>query len=96
MDIWSILEPGLPDNQATLALSRIISYNFVISRTTSCETIRERKAMQNIKITPQMLSLIAEIETFKGAWDASVQIRAEQLRALKKVSTIKSIGSSNL
>jgi len=51
--------------------------------------------MQDIKITPQMLSMVAEIETFKGAWDASVQIRTEQLRALRKVSTIESVGSSN-
>ena len=51
--------------------------------------------MRNIKITAQMLSQIAEIEASKGTWDASTHMRAEQLKALRKVSTIESVGSSN-
>jgi len=50
---------------------------------------------KNIKITPQMLVQIAEIDEFKGAWTGFVNLRPEQLKALKKVSTIESIGSSN-
>ena len=42
-----------------------------------------------------MLSLIAEIESFKGAWAGFVRLRPEQLKALRKVTTIESVGSSN-
>lgn len=48
----------------------------------------------SINITPEILSLIAEIDEFKGAWRALGQIAPEQLTALKKVATIESIGSS--
>mgnify|MGYP001555661486 FL=1 len=49
---------------------------------------------QNIQITPQLLSLIAEIDEFKGAWRALGQLAPEQLQSLKRVATIESIGSS--
>ena len=49
---------------------------------------------QNIQITSQLLSLIAEIEEFKGAWRALGQLAPEQLQSLKRVATIESIGSS--
>src|ERR1700691_5247499 len=45
-------------------------------------------------ITPEILSLIAEVDEFKGAWRALGQVAPEQLTALKKVATIESIGSS--
>ncbi|MDD4556493.1 MAG: Fic family protein [Alphaproteobacteria bacterium] len=51
--------------------------------------------IKNIKITPQMLTAIAEIDGFKGAWTGFARLRPEQLNRLKKVSTIESIGSSN-
>ena len=51
--------------------------------------------IKNIGITRQMLSQIAEIEVFKGAWAGLVRLRAERLNALRKISTIESIGSSN-
>lgn len=47
-----------------------------------------------IQITPEILSLIAEIDEFKGAWKALGQIAPEQLTSLKRVATIESIGSS--
>lgn len=50
---------------------------------------------QNIKITTEMLSVIAEIDEFKGSWKALGKIAPERLKALKKVATIESIGSSN-
>ena len=48
----------------------------------------------SLHITPDILSLIAEIDEFKGAWRALGQLAPEQLSALKKVATIESIGSS--
>jgi len=47
-----------------------------------------------LKITPEILSLIAGIDEFKGAWRALGQLAPEQLSMLKKVATIESIGSS--
>ena len=47
-----------------------------------------------IKITPEILAIIAEIDEFKGAWRALGQLAPEQLSSLKKVATIESIGSS--
>ena len=48
----------------------------------------------SLKITPEILSLIAEIDEFKGAWQALSVLEPERLLALKKVATIESIGSS--
>lgn len=50
--------------------------------------------ISTIQITPEILSLIAEIDEFKGAWKALGQIAPEQLTSLKRVATIESIGSS--
>jgi Fic family protein len=47
-----------------------------------------------IQITPELLSLIAEIDEFKGAWRALGSLAPERLRALRRVATIESIGSS--
>jgi len=51
--------------------------------------------IKNIKITPEMLAQIAELDEFKGTWTGYKQLRPEQLKTLKKVATIESIGSSN-
>jgi len=51
--------------------------------------------IKDINITPQMLTQIAELDEFKGAWSGFARLRPEQLKALKKVSTIESVGSSN-
>lgn len=50
--------------------------------------------VQSLKITPDILALISEVDEFKGAWRALGQIAPEQLSALKQVATIESIGSS--
>jgi len=50
--------------------------------------------IQSLQITLNILSLIAEIDEFKGAWRALGQLAPEQLSALKQVATIESIGSS--
>jgi Fic family protein len=47
-----------------------------------------------ILITPEILSLIAEIDEFKGAWRALGTLAPERLSALRRVATIESIGSS--
>jgi len=48
----------------------------------------------DIPITPEMLTLIAEIDEFKGAWRALGTLAPERLSALRRVATIESIGSS--
>ncbi len=50
--------------------------------------------LASISITPEILSLIAEIDEFKGSWRVMGELAPEQLSALKKVATIESIGSS--
>ena len=47
-----------------------------------------------LRITPEILSLIAEIDEFKGAWRAIGRIAPERLSGLRRVATIESIGSS--
>jgi Fic family protein len=48
----------------------------------------------SIKITPDFLALISEIDEFKGAWRALGTLAPERLKALRRVATIESIGSS--
>ena len=50
--------------------------------------------IHSLKITPEILSLISEIDEFKGAWQALSLLEPERLLALKKVATVESIGSS--
>ena len=47
-----------------------------------------------IQITPEILSLIAGIDEFKGAWRALGMLAPDRLSALRRVATIESIGSS--
>ena len=47
-----------------------------------------------IRITPEILSLIARIDEFKGAWRALGTLAPDRLSALRRVATIESIGSS--
>lgn len=47
-----------------------------------------------LRITPAILSLIAEIDEFKGAWRAIGRIAPDRLSSLRRVATIESIGSS--
>ena len=47
------------------------------------------------KINNQMLSIISEIDEFKGSWKLLGKMEPEKLKALKKVATIESVGSSN-
>jgi Fic family protein len=47
-----------------------------------------------LQITPQILSLVASIDEFKGAWRTLGSLAPDRLSALLRVATIESIGSS--
>lgn len=47
-----------------------------------------------LKITPEILAIIAELEEFKGQWQLLSMLAPERLSALQRVATIESIGSS--
>src|ERR1039457_4296564 len=47
-----------------------------------------------VEITPEILNLIAELDEFKGAWQALGTLAPERLSALFRSATIESIGSS--
>jgi Fic family protein len=49
---------------------------------------------ETLQITPEILTLIAKIDEFKGAWRALGALAPERLSALRHVATIESIGSS--
>ena len=48
----------------------------------------------SLKITPEILALVSEIDEFKGAWRALGTLAPERLKALRRVATVESIGSS--
>ena len=51
---------------------------------------------RDIVITPEMLNGIAEIDAFNGAWTGgAVKLSADDLRVMRRVATIESVGSSN-
>jgi hypothetical protein len=45
-----------------------------------------------LQITPGILSLIAKIDEFKGAWRALGTLAPDRLTALRQVATIESAG----
>ena len=50
--------------------------------------------LSTLKVTGEILGLIAEIDEFKGAWLALGRLSPERLSRLRRVATIESIGSS--
>lgn len=48
----------------------------------------------HLQVSHEMLRLIAEIDEFKGRWQALQTLSPERLRTLRHVATIESIGSS--
>lgn len=50
--------------------------------------------IHTVHITTEILSLISQIDEFKGAWRALGTLAPERLSALRRVATIESIGSS--
>ncbi len=52
--------------------------------------------MKDIKITPDILKKISEIDLFKGSWiSGGIKLEPDQLNTMKRVATIESVGSSN-
>ena len=52
--------------------------------------------INNIVITPEMLTKIAEIDAFNTSWlDNGIKLKPEQLKSMKRIATIESVGSSN-
>ncbi|MBW2699570.1 MAG: Fic family protein [Deltaproteobacteria bacterium] len=47
-----------------------------------------------MRITPDLLKTIGEIDEFKGRWAALGNLAPERLSALKRIATIESVGSS--
>lgn len=47
-----------------------------------------------ITVGQDILQLIAEIDEFKGQWQALKTLSPERLQQLRKVATIESVGSS--
>jgi len=58
------------------------------------ETMDAAINISSLRITIEILALIAEIDEFKGAWRAIGRIAPERLSSLRRVATIESIGSS--
>ncbi len=51
-------------------------------------------SINRLSITQEVLKLIAELDEFKGRWQAVAHLAPERLSSLKKVATIESIASS--
>jgi len=52
--------------------------------------------INDIIITPEMLKKIAEIDVFKASWaEYGIKLKPEQLKSMKRIATIESVGSSN-
>ncbi|MPZ46073.1 MAG: Fic family protein, partial [Betaproteobacteria bacterium] len=47
-----------------------------------------------LALGPDLVKLIAEIDEFKGRWEALKTLSPDRLSALRKVATIESVGSS--
>lgn len=48
----------------------------------------------SLRITPELLRLVASVDEFKGAWRSLSTLAPDRLTALLRVATIESIGSS--
>jgi len=55
--------------------------------------IRSLMKEPKLSLTPDLVKLIAEIDEFKGRWQALEILSPERLQALRKVATVESVGS---
>jgi Fic family protein len=53
-----------------------------------------RQRLDSLPLSPELVRLIADLEAFRGQWQALGGLAPERLRGLKRVATIESIGSS--
>lgn len=58
------------------------------------DTEMDEITTDTLRITPEILGLIAEIDEFKGTWRAIGRIAPDRLSRLRRVATVESIGSS--
>lgn len=47
-----------------------------------------------LRLGPDLVQLVAEIDEFKGRWESYKTVAPDRLTALRRVATIESIGSS--
>ena len=50
--------------------------------------------IEEIKINPEILNLIAELDEFKGRWAVTQSLTPDRLVALRQIATIESVGAS--
>ncbi|MCA9683457.1 MAG: Fic family protein, partial [Myxococcales bacterium] len=50
--------------------------------------------LDSLRITPEVIALMTQIDEFKGAWRATTTLAPERLTALRRVATVESVGSS--
>ena len=51
-------------------------------------------SLGSVLITPALLRAVAEIDEFKGRWEALGNLAPERLSSLRRIATIESVGSS--
>ena len=51
-------------------------------------------SLRSIRITPELVKAIGQIDEFKGRWEALGNLAPERLKGLRRVATIESVGSS--
>lgn len=54
----------------------------------------KRIKLERLRLTPEVVALIGELDEFKGRWAATQAIAPDRLAALRQVATIESVGSS--
>ena len=58
------------------------------------DTLPDMFKVNNLTITPIILALVAEIDEFKGAWQALDSLAPDTLLSLRHVATVESVASS--
>src|SRR5690349_14742190 len=54
----------------------------------------QRDFLHMLSLDAEILRLVAEVDEFKGRWQALGRLAPERLSALRRVATIESVGSS--
>ena len=49
---------------------------------------------RDFKISGEILKIIAELDEFKGRWQALGQLAPDRLKTLRRIATVESVGSS--
>lgn len=57
-------------------------------------SLMDMEPLRKLVLTQEILRLIAELDEFKGRWQALGVLAPERLSALRRIATIESIGSS--